>query len=54
MNAAPQSALKLLVCSMLAVLLTAVLAQSLSNASAPAHARAAQTVQVSLEHSLAG
>jgi hypothetical protein len=54
MNTARQSALKLFVSSILAVVLTAILAHSVSIASAPAHARTAQQIQVSFEHTLAG
>lgn len=49
MNSPRQSALKLLVSGVLAMFLTAVLAVSVSQASAPAHAAAAQVAHVIIE-----
>jgi hypothetical protein len=46
MNSAPQSALKLLVSSVLAIALTVLLAQSVSLASGPAASRAPALAQV--------
>jgi hypothetical protein len=54
MNSAPQSALKLLISSILAVILTVTLAHSVSVASAPGHARTAQLAQVCLVPTQAG